>query len=217
MKAFISYQTTDKLVAAQIKQLLSEVNIDSFMAHEDIHVSDEWRLKILEEIENSKVFLSLWSRNYCSSFWCIQESGIASYHKDMIIIPLSLDGTTPQAFSSSIQSIKVDPNNVLLEDLLPGLRRVDPNIPIKIIFKSIAEARSYRGAEARFKPILSYKDALTNEQGKELLEISLRNDQVCNAGLCAQTYLPEFMARYGHLLEPEDYNELIDILACYAK
>lgn len=215
MKAFISYQTTDKLVAAKIKKLLSEVNIDSFMSHEDIHVSDEWRLKILEEIESSKVFVSLWSNNYCSSFWCVQESGIASYRKDMIIIPLSLDGITPQAFSSSIQSIKVDPNNVLLEDLLPALRKVDPNIPIKVIFKSIAEAGSFRGAEASFKPILAYKDVLTPEQGKELLEISLRNSQVCNAGLCAQEYLPDFMARYGHLLKKEDCKELSDILKYY--
>lgn len=215
MKAFISYQTTDELVAAQIKQLLSEVNIDSFMSHEDIHVSDEWRLKILEEIENSKVFLSLWSRNYCSSFWCIQESGIASYRKDMIIIPLSLDGTTPQAFSSSIQSVKVDPNNVLLEDLLPGLRRVDPNIPIKIIMRSIEESKSYRTAETNFRKILPYMDSLTPDQGKELLEMSLKNNQICNASECAIEYLPPLLSRYGNLLKQEDNKKLVEIIGYY--
>ena len=64
MYAFISYQTDDRLVAGKVKSLLLESGIRSFMAHEDVSVSEEWRLKILEEMGKAEIFVSLWSKNY---------------------------------------------------------------------------------------------------------------------------------------------------------
>jgi len=81
------------------------------MAHEDVDVSEEWRLKILKEIGITDLFVSLWSKNYYSSWWCIQKSGIASFRKDLTVIPLSTDGSSPQGFASNIQSTKIDPIN----------------------------------------------------------------------------------------------------------
>lgn len=40
--AFISYQTADKQIAGRIKELLESIGITSFLAHEDIDVSEEW-------------------------------------------------------------------------------------------------------------------------------------------------------------------------------
>jgi len=67
MYAFISYQSADKVIAGKVKNLLAGVGIPAFMAHEDINVSEEWRLKILEEIGKADLFVSLWSKNYGSS------------------------------------------------------------------------------------------------------------------------------------------------------
>ncbi|MFI4950116.1 MAG: hypothetical protein ACHP7A_03660 [Caulobacterales bacterium] len=50
MYVFLSYQTSDKTAAGQVKALLAELKIEAFLAHEDIHVSHEWRTTILEEI-----------------------------------------------------------------------------------------------------------------------------------------------------------------------
>lgn len=50
MLAFMSYQTEDRGVAAAVAELLKELSIDSFMAHEDIEVSEEWRLSILKQL-----------------------------------------------------------------------------------------------------------------------------------------------------------------------
>lgn len=216
MQAFISYQPEDKLVAREIKALLLEAGIHSFMAHEDINVSDEWRLKILQEIGSADIFVSIWSQNYYNSWWCIQESGIASFRTNMTVIPLSTDGSIPQGFAGNIQSTKIDPENVRMSDLLPGLVKTAPSLGLKLIFKSIAGSRSFRGAEANFQEVIPYIGALTPEQGKELLEISIGNDQVHHAGLCASEYLPPIMASYGHLLKPEDYAYLSEILERYA-
>ena len=215
MYAFISYQTADRLVAEKIKILLQSVGIGSFLAHNDVNVSEEWRLKILEEIGAADVFVSLWSQNYYGSYWCIQESGIASFRKGLTVIPLSIDGSTPQGFANNIQSTQIDPTNVQLSDLLPGLVKVEPDLGIKLTFKNIKGSRSFRGAEANFNQIIPHLDILTPEQAKELLQISIGNNQVHHAGLCASEYLPPIFAKYGHLLAPNDRQFLYGILEDY--
>ena len=170
------------------------------MEHEDINVSEEWRVKILDEIGTADIFVSLWSQNYYNSWWCIQESGIASFRNNMTIIPLSIDGRIPVGFAGNIQSRKISPENIYLHDLLPGFIKADFNLGIQLIFKSIADSRSFRGAEVNFKALLPYIDSLTPEQGKEILEIASGNDQVHHAGDCASEYLPPIMVKHGHLL-----------------
>lgn len=216
MHAFISYQTQEKLVAAQVKNILSAASITSFMAHEDINVSEEWRLKILDEIRRADLFVSLWSENYYKSFWCVQESGIASFRDDMTLIPLSTDGSIPQGFASNIQSTRVDPENLQLADLLPGIAKADRSMAIRLIFKKIEGSKSYRGAEANFGYLLPYVDGLTEDEGKEVLEIALANNQVLHAGLCASEYIPPIAVKYGHLLLENDRKKLSSALERYA-
>lgn len=216
MYAFISYQVADKIVAEKIKILLQETGISSFMAHNDVSVSEEWRLKILEEIGVADLFLGLWSQNYYDSYWCIQESGIASFRKDLTVIPLSIDGSTPQGFANNIQSIKIDPANITLNDLMPGLIKADPDFYIKIIFKDIEKSGSFRRAETNFQKILPHLDILTPAQGKKLLQISINNNQVHHAGLCASEYLPLIFSKYGNLLDSSERSFLTKILQEYA-
>lgn len=216
MYAFISYQTEDKVIAGKIKNILAEVGCSSFMAHEDINVSEEWRQKILQEIGKADLFISLWSKNYNNSWWCIQESGIASFRVEMTTIPLSIDGSVPQGFAGNIQSTKIDPENVFLNDLLPGIIKANYEWGIGLIFRSIANSRSYRGAEANFGPLLPYIDSLTPTLGKEILEIAINNNQIHHAGLCASEYLPPIMEKHGNLLSKENHEFLAKVLERYA-
>lgn len=64
MRAFISYSTEDKAAAGAVKRALSTYNIDCFLAHEDIHVSEEWRERILEELTACHVFIPLLSQAF---------------------------------------------------------------------------------------------------------------------------------------------------------
>jgi hypothetical protein len=202
--AFISYQTDDKKVARHIKEILLEVGIKSFLAHEDITVSEEWRLKILEEIGKADIFICLLSRSYLKSPWCIQETGIAAFRDKMTVIPLSLDGTVPQGFIANIQSVKVDLTALTIRDLIPGLLKHDLSKGIDLIIEIIGGSSSFRGAEANFALILPYADKLTNKQARRLLGQAVANNQVHHAGLCAGDYIPPLLERYGHLLNPED-------------
>ena len=62
--AFISYFRKDRKFGAQAKGVLAEVGIDAFLAHDDLHVSDEWRERIVEELKRCDIFVPLLSANF---------------------------------------------------------------------------------------------------------------------------------------------------------
>ena len=69
--------------------------------------------------------------------------------------------------------------------------------------------------KAKFNQIIPHLDILTPEQAKELLQISIGNNQVHHAGLCASEYLPPIFAKYGHLLDLKEQLFLSEILDDY--
>lgn len=213
--AFVSYQTADKRVAGRLKNVLAEVEIDSFLAHEDIAVSDEWRLKILEEIGKANIFICILSENYFKSPWCVQESGIAAFREKLPIIPLSIDGAIPQGFIAHLQSVKVDPKTITIDDLIPAFLRHDFSKGIEILIGQIRQSANYRGAEADFQKILPHIPKMTDEQVRLLLESAAENNQVHHASLCASEYIPLLLKSHGHLLGRKTRSFLKEVCAQY--
>ncbi|MDD3760451.1 MAG: toll/interleukin-1 receptor domain-containing protein [Acidithiobacillus sp.] len=213
---FISYNTTERHVAARVHNALASVNIQSFMAHEHIQVSEEWRQRILHEIVSCDIFLCILSQAYLTSHWCLQESGISAVRGGMTVIPLSIDGTIPPGFIGNIQSTRVDPNTLSLNDLIPGLANHDFNFTFDIMLNKLARSQSFRGAEENFRYILPYLHRLSPEQVVQLLRVSIRNNQVLYAHLCAKQYLPPLARDYGNLLTREEQEELDGVLSVYA-
>ena len=214
MYAFLSYQTKDKLVAGEVRALLETLGIKSFLAHEDIQVSVEWRHKILEEIGKVDLFIPILSSSYYESKWCVQESGIAAF-KGLTTIPLSIDGAVPEGFIGHIQSTKVEPGKITLANLFPGLAKKDVGFVIDAIIGIIKGSGSFRGAEARFAMILPYLAKATDEQVAKLLKISAANGQVLHASQVAHEFLPPVMKSHGHLLDSDTREEIEKVLEQY--
>jgi hypothetical protein len=216
MRAFLSYQTTDKAVAGEVKKILEGLNIESFLAHEDIEVSAEWRLAIIQELMACDIFVAILSKNYYSSIWCKQESGMAAY-RGIAVVPLSIDGSIPEGFIAHIQSTKIDPKAVKLSDLLPGLVKHSPKLVIDELIKIISGSWDFRGAERNFELLLPYLSKATRKQIVELLNASTKNKQICHASLCATKYLPPLYQSHGKLMQDELRAELADVLKQYEK
>ena len=115
LSAFISYSNKDKKIAGIVKKALSNLGIDSFLAHEDITPSQEWQDEIVNKINNCNIFVPLISDNFRESDWASQEIG-AAFIKGVDIIPISFysaDQTfvTPYGFISKYQTLrwKIDP------------------------------------------------------------------------------------------------------------
>lgn len=211
--AFISYQTDDKSIAGKLKKFLSGIEIISFLAHEDINVSDEWRDRILEEIEKADIFVCLLSDAYYQSPWCVQESGIAVY-RDITIIPLAIDNSIPRGFIRHIQSTKVDEFSMYF-GLIHGLLKYDNDVGLEGIIQLITWSNSYRGAEAAFEMFRPYFSQLNNSQAVKLLQASVKNSQIHGASLCAKDLLPPLLESYGHLLDEGDLDFLKGKCAIY--
>jgi hypothetical protein len=126
MLAFVSYQTEERIVAGRVANLLESLGVTPFMAHEDIEISDEWRLELLRQIDNADLFVPILSERYYESIWCKEESGIAAF-RNITTIPLSIDGSVPQGFLAHIQSTRIDPELPSYPNLIPGSRGMMSN------------------------------------------------------------------------------------------
>lgn len=217
MKAFISYHHDDRAVGGQIAELLSRLGITTFLAHEDIDVSEEWRIVLLSELRITDLFIPILTKNYYASVWCVQESGIAAGRKKTSFIPLSIDGTIPQGFFAHVQSTCFDPKTPTLVPLVKGAAKCDLKFTIEALITLIGRSGSYRTAEANFELILPYIARASNEQIIQLLNLSAKNSQVYDAGLCIQKYLPPLVKSHGQMLNAEVRKKLEDTIARYAQ
>jgi hypothetical protein len=214
MLAFLSYQTKERTVAGQVAKLLTSLGVDTFTAHDDVEVSLEWRGELLKKIGAADLFVPLLSARYYESIWCVQELGIAAF-RNMTVIPLSLDGSVPKGFMAHIQSTRVDPANILFENLVPGIAKHDMQFAIGALLNNLRHSRSFRQAEYNFELVNPYLIHFTNNNMRDLLTISTENDQICNAGLCVKTFLPPLVKGYGKYLKPDIRKRLKDTLARY--
>jgi hypothetical protein len=215
MLAFMSYQTEDRLAAAAVAHMLEGLGIQTFMAHEHIEVSVQWRDEILRQLGLADLFVPILSQRYYVSIWCKQESGIAAFRR-MTMIPLSADGSIPQGFMGHIQSSLLQGLQPTYQQIFPGLAAHDITFTINAIINIISRSGNFRGAEYNFQLLLPYLNRATDAQIVQLLNACHRNGQVHHASLCARDYIPPLMRSHGHFLQPQTRTELEQVLAQYA-
>ena len=192
-KAFISYSHLDREYGQQVRDVLNEVEIEAFLAHEDIEVSEEWRERIIEELNNCLLFVPLLSENFLKSKWASQEIGFVISRSDVVIAPLSIDGTTSFGFISYIQSRRIPVSGITRELLVKPLTRKAPRIFIPKLIQVVKNADTFRSAEARMLPLVKHFSALTPDEAQALAEASVQNDQIWQERKCRNRYLPIFI------------------------
>lgn len=197
--AFISYQTADRVLAGAIKDELAKAGINSFLAHEDIEVSVEWRSRILRELHAADMFVALLSQAYLQSMWCVQESGIAAFRDDLLVVPLSLDGAIPPGFLGIYQSARLDPQTFSVQSLAPALTSKDPDKGLHNLIHALAGSQSYRSAEANFVPIVPHIPTMGAAHATAILEAAIANGQISNAALCIRHHIPAVLRAYPRI------------------
>ena len=110
-EAFLSYNTEDKNIAGKIKEELEKFNIKSFLAHEEVEISSEWRNEIHKHLDSSDLFLPLITDNFNLSVWANQETGYA-IAKNKIIVPLIFDETKITGLVEERQGIKIRTDDI---------------------------------------------------------------------------------------------------------
>lgn len=179
-KAFISYSTNNKFIAHDIKKILEDFGIDGFLAHEDIEMSQEWQDRLMKELGEVDLVVAILSKNFNESFFCIQEVGIALFN-EIIIIPISIDGTKPEGFLKKIQSKKV---NLDRDSIAINFIKASPEFMINNVISTL-DFRSSFDDSARILKILShvYKN-FKEYQVENFVKATINNDQIYNARKC---------------------------------
>jgi TIR domain-containing protein len=183
--------------------VLSEVGIDAFLAHEDLEVSAEWRDRILEELRGCHLFVVLLSANFVASRWGAQEVGFIVSRPEVVIAPLSVDGTTSFGFISHLQSRRIPAGGITRELLVIPLARKSPRHILPGLINLAIGAGSFRGAEALMAPLVPFFGSMTSTEAQALAEGAISNNQVWSAGRCRAEYLPAFIKAQAHQISPK--------------
>ena len=205
--AFISYSTVDKLLAGKLKELLTSIEIETFLAHEDIEPSEEWLIEIKKNLESCTLFFCILSEYFSSSIFCIQETGMADILKKPIM-PLSIDGTNPPGFISRIQAKKIKFQFFKLEDIIQFLLKYDKYEGINIIINAIGKSEGWVHAFENYKLIENVHDELDENQALTLLNFIADNSQIYGSFDCQRHYIPKTLEKYGNLLDEKEYARL---------
>lgn len=215
-KAFISYATADKKVAGEVKRTLEKYDIKAFLAHEDINVSQNWKNRIISELKDCDIFIPLLSAAFRESDWAQQEIGFAFSldEDDLLIIPLSLDGTIPFGFINHIQGKPLASNGVIDTDLLvdPIAERFPREI-IPALIDDMADSGGFRTAETRMLRLMPLLDKFENNEIDEFAKAVIGNGQILYANLCRKEYIPEFLQMHEDRLDSATYTALSDLIA----
>jgi hypothetical protein len=212
MDAFISYSTEDKEFAGVVKQSLEGFGIESFLAHEDLLVSEEWKERILEELRRIEVFVAVLSKHYKSSAWCDQELGFIVSRSDVLIIPLTTDRTMPYGFIGHLHGQYVDDPDRVADYIVPVLYRKRPRFMIPLQIQKVREARSWRGAEATVRPLVDVYSEFNEQDIASFVDAATNNSEVWDAGRCKSEYLPQFLKVNSARMTAENRKRLEDVL-----
>ncbi len=217
MDAFISYSFKDRQEADQINKCLRTININGFMAHEHIQTSRKWADEIMKAISQTHIFISLWSKNYIESSWCLQESGIAAhryFNDEIALISLSIDRETmPKGALSSYQAKKINCSDISPQELLPEIisKHTDYGIALLIGASNFKSAELY--LEALYPALLKFS---SKELAGFLNGIS-ENDQVIQADKCIHEFIPRLFEKCKEALDESTKKRLADVIQQYSR
>jgi hypothetical protein len=143
---FISHAIEDKTLANSIKQLLSDFDIKSFVAHDDIKKGEPWQSSIIYNLYDSKVLLVLGTKYIETSTWVNFEVGLG-YDK---MFPLLFDELSDQvSYIKGSQGIDVrgkKVENVALDLLCTIASKL--GVYLEVDEKSIESLASFRNLKA---------------------------------------------------------------------
>ena len=187
-RLFLSYSVKDKDLAGGVKQTLSRVGYDVFLAHEDIAPTDEWLRRIEAELKRCDVFIAILSENYRKSEWADQEAGYALSRcrapkkrcliLSLVVSPLPL---RPHGFLKDFQALQIDRERLevacnratgIIDEKL-GLSTFRKNYAISqfAVSKSFAEGKQNLRALRELAPF-------SLEQASQIAQAALSNTQI---------------------------------------
>lgn len=195
---FISYSSEDKEKCKEIKESLEEIGLKSFLAHEDIEISDEWAKAIMEELGKVDILIALLSENFKKSEYCSQEVGIALY-RNVKVIPASIDETESFGFLSKNQAKKLDKFRIQ--------KKIVNEFSEVMIDKLINNlgGHDFDYNATQLKLLEPYFNELTKDQINYIVDICVKDSQIFKCNRCI-IVLQDAYADFKHKISEDLIN-----------
>jgi hypothetical protein len=102
-RVFLSHKSEVKKETAEVKKELAPFGISSFVAHEDVHPTEEWQEEIENALASMDAFVAFLTEDFHDSFWTDQEVGYA-VARGVPIIAVKF-GIDPYGFIGRFQAL----------------------------------------------------------------------------------------------------------------
>lgn len=217
LKAFISYSTEDRSFSEKFKNALEKYELDCFLAHRSLQVSDDWRERLIEEINSRDIFIPILSKSFRTSVWAQQETGIAIANPGIRIFPITLgktrlqtaDSTPLFGFLNQIQSQRISTNTLNgIDEFIQTLIEKYPRYLIPVLIERVRKVVGWRKAEAVVQGLLPHFKRFTKKEIDSFMDAAISNGEVWDANDCAEEYLPEFLRIHQHNISRQKFNKL---------
>lgn len=181
LRIFISHRDSDKIEAKNIQTKLDKFNIASFVAHEDIKVTEEWAKEILRALMTMDICLCLITDDFFESKWTNQEVGFA-LGRNIPVIPLKTNSNTPDGFISILQAGKYNSKSCAddITTLLLNTKSIPSIVKDSVISSIIASLRNANSWEEAIKiaEFFQYIEKITETQAQGFINVFNSNSQI---------------------------------------
>ncbi|SCY78276.1 toll/interleukin-1 receptor domain-containing protein [Microvirga guangxiensis] len=199
VRLFISHRDEYKRVATDLADALEIYGIGSFVAHDTIEPTREWRREIMNGLETMEVMLVFLTDNFSESIWTNQEVGFA-LGKGVPIISLKLEKKDPPGFISHEQALRSS-----LSDPASSAKQIQKLVAEKLgrrdriqsgLIAAFLTSPDWNEARDRFEAMASTVETLSDREFDEIVQGFYKNNQLYGA-----TYLVNARERLKTFLE----------------
>lgn len=170
-RVFLSHKTEVKIQVGELKESLAPYGVASFVAHEDIHPTQDWQNEIEAALQTADAFIAVLTEHFHDSLWTDQEVGYA-LARGIPIIALRL-GRDPYGFIGKFQALRCDWATAASE-IMKILIRQDRMVGAYI--EGVGRARSFDEANM-LSNLLPLIERINEESAKALVDAYNKNDE----------------------------------------
>jgi hypothetical protein len=200
VRLFISHRDAHKREAHQLADALEAYGISSFVAHETIEPTREWRKEIMYGLETMEIMLVFLTDDFGESIWTNQEVGFA-LGRGIPVVSLKLESRDPPGFIGHEQALRGS-----LADVSASARSLQKLVAEKLgrrermqaaFVAAFVSSPSWSDTTERFDRMAETVERLSERELTDIIEGFALNDQLHNATYLTSHYgrLVKFLAR----------------------
>jgi hypothetical protein len=181
VRLFLSHRSAHKVAARQLADALNPYGITTCIAHDVIRPMADWQSVIELALTSADVLLAFVTDDFKDGWWTNHEVGFA-IGRNLPVIPLALEATSPGGFMAAIQSVpgqleSIEATAPQVYKAMLAIRSLRTALQGRQI-EAFVGARDFREAIDRFEWLQQNVSSLNDEEFTQIQEGFSSNSQL---------------------------------------